>query len=142
VMPPVFGKKNKGHFLPPLFMNSQDDVLHIPNGPLLRGDNSPNTPPALVGGGCIVGDMRFLRAAKVIEARLKTRLATHLCEVIIPVPSNPQYLWITLKPIVHPVTATLIALSTILPLAADDFCLHQQMFSANSALQLGDNEQT
>jgi hypothetical protein len=94
VMRPVFGKKNKGHFLPPLFMNSQDDVLHIPNGPLLRGDNSPNTPPALVGGGCIVGDMRFLRAAKVIEARLKTSL-THSCATIISVHGNPQNLWIT-----------------------------------------------
>jgi len=73
-MPPVFGKKNEGHFLPPLLVNSQDDVLHIPNEPLLRGDNSPNTPLALVDSGCIVGDIRFLRAAKVIEARLKTSL--------------------------------------------------------------------
>src|SRR5579859_7035642 len=51
VMSPIFGKKNKGHFLPPLLMNSQDDVLHISSEPLLRGDNSPNTPPALEGGG-------------------------------------------------------------------------------------------
>ena len=73
-MPPVFRKKDKRHFLPPFFTDSQYNFFHIPSEPLLRGENSPNTPPALVDGGWIVGDIRFSRAAKVIKARLKTSL--------------------------------------------------------------------
>src|ERR1039458_4220084 len=52
-------------------------MLHNPNEPLLRREYSPNTPPALVGGGGVVGDIRLSRAAKVIEARLKTSLDPH-----------------------------------------------------------------
>ena len=71
-MSAVTEKKAEHQFLPPLLTNAHDNMLcHIPGEPLLHADFSPDL---FWREHHFFDDIRFLRAAEVIEARLETKV--------------------------------------------------------------------